>query len=389
MSRTKLFLAGPTEVKEEMFAAMSHPMVGHRSKDYQALHEAVVKKLREFIGTTHEIFIFTSSATGVMEAAVRNGVRGHTPASGDPSQEGKILHTVCGAFSERWTDISKACGKQVEKIEVEFGKAIRPEMVRDLITGVGANSVRPSWAIDDRPYKSGNGIFDAITITHNETSTGVMNPLKELCTTVQRVQPEALIFVDAVSSFGGSVIKPYEWGIDVLVFGTQKCFALPPGLAFAVVSPRAMARSAELIDKGYYFDFVEMKKYADKNMTPATPAISLLYGVDAQLDNMLKEGMEGRAERHQEMATLVQEWVAKHGLPFTAEEGFRSPTVTSVTAPEGFDSDGFRKKVKEKGYALADGYGQLKGKGFRIGHMGDWEVEDVKELLKTMDGALL
>ena len=338
-----------------MFHAMCRPMIGHRSKDYQALHESVVKKLRQFMGTERDIFVFTSSATGVMEAAVRNGV------------SGTILHTVCGAFSERWTDISRACNKEIKTLEVSFGSAIRPKMLTEVLQ---------------------KEQFDAVTITHNETSTGVMNPLKDLCAAIRSAQPDALIFVDAVSSFGGSVIKPDEWGIDVLIFGTQKCFALPPGLAFAVVSPRAMARSAQLTGKGYYFDFVEMKKYADKHMTPATPAISLLYGVDAQLDRMHAEGMEGRARRHQEMAQMVQEWVVKHQLPFTAEEGFRSPTVTSVTAPEGFDSDEFRKKVKEKGFAIADGYGQLKGKGFRIGHMGDWRVEDIQNLLRIMDNVI-
>lgn len=355
MEHTKLFLAGPTEVSDEMFAAMSRPMIGHRSKDYQQLHESVVRKLRAFISTQHEFFIFTSSATGVMEAAVRNCAKG------------KILHTVCGAFSERWVDISRACSKEVETVGVPFGKAILPAMLEIALK---------------------EGKYDAVTITHNETSTGVMNPLKELCDTVKRVQPETLTFVDAVSSFGGSVITPDEWGIDVLIFGTQKCFALPPGLAFAVVSPRALARSQEMDDKGYYFDFVEMKKYADKNMTPATPAISLLYSVDAQLNKMLEEGMEGRAKRHQEMAHLAQEWVVKRGLSFTAEEGFRSPTVTSITAPEGFNSDEFRKRVREKGYALADGYGQLKGKGFRIGHMGDWQPVDVNKLLQLMDNVL-
>lgn len=374
MEHTKLFLAGPTEVSDEMFQAMSHPMVGHRSKDYQALHGSVVHKLRRFIGTTHEIFIFTSSATGVMEAAVRNCVRGN------------ILHTVCGAFSERWVDISRACNKDVETVEVPFGKAVRPEMVASELASdsIGGRQAATLQLPQDDGHR-----FDVVTITHNETSSGVMNPLNDLCETVRRVQPDALILVDAVSSLGGSVVRPDEWGIDVLVFGTQKCFALPPGLAFAVVSPRAMARSQEMKDKGYYFDFIEMKKYAEKNMTPATPAISLLFGVDAQLDRVLKEGMEGRAARHQEMAHLAQEWVRRHSLPFTAEEGFRSPTVTSVTAPEGFNSDDFRKKVKEKGYALADGYGKLKGKGFRIGHMGDWTISEVKQLLQVMESVLV
>jgi len=357
-----------------MLAAMTRPMIGHRSKDYQTLHESVVRKLKEFIGTTHEILIFTSSATGVMEAAVRNGVKG------------EILHTVCGAFSERWVDISKACNKQVEVVEVPFGKAIKPELIREIFSRVGAGfTSAPTGAHARRAPTSNEGTFDAVTITHNETSSGVMNPLKDLCNVAQTAQPNALIFVDAVSSFGGSVIRPDELGIDVLIFGTQKCMALPPGLAFAVVSPRAMERSAQMTDKGYYFDFIEMKKYAEKDQTPATPAISLLYGVDAQLGRMLAEGMEGRARRHKEMARLAQEWVAKHRLPFTAEEGFRSSTVTSVTAPEGFNSGEFRKKVREKGYALADGYGQLKGKGFRIGHMGDWQVRDVEELLEVMD----
>lgn len=351
----KLFLAGPTEVRAELRQALAQPMIGHRGQDYIKLHERIVTKLRQFVGTEREVLLFTSSATGVMEAAIRNCV------------PNKVLHTVCGAFSERWADISRSCGKTVSVITRPVGEAIRPD---ELAAALSAEH------------------YDAVTITHNETSTGVMNPLAELCAVVRRVSPDTLVLVDAVSSFAGTVIQPDELGIDILLFGTQKCLALPPGLAMAFVSERAFSASANVTNKGYYFDFVEMLKYARKNQTPATPAISLMYALDMQLDAIVAEGMVARAERHVTMAQLVRSWVQARGWQLLAEPGYESPTVTAVVTGTGVSSDAFRAAVKAGGYALADGYGNFKGKGFRVGHMGDWAPADVVALLKIMDGAL-
>lgn len=351
----KLFLAGPTEVKAELRQVLAQPMIGHRGQEYSKLQERIVTKLRQFAGSKHEVLLFTSSATGVMEAAIRNCV------------SNKVLHTTCGAFSERWADISRSCGKNVSAITCSPGKAIRPA---ELAAALSAEH------------------YDAVTITHNETSTGVLNPLAELCATARRVSPDTLILVDAVSSFAGTVIQPDEFGIDVLLFGTQKCLALPPGLGIAMVSERALAVSVGAVNKGYYFDFLEMLKYARKNQTPATPAISLMYALDVQLEAMIVEGMVARAKRHEAMAQLVRSWVKAKGWTLLAEAGYESPTVTAAMTGDSVSSEALRAAVKTRGYALADGYGVFKGKGFRVGHMGDWTPADVIELLKAMDEAL-
>jgi aspartate aminotransferase-like enzyme len=372
MSHPKLFLTGPIEVRKDLLQAQTEPMIGHRSPEYSELHSSILEKFRKHMNlSTHEVFIFTSSATGVMEAAIRNCV------------QGKVLHTINGSFSQRWHDVSLGCAKETGVLEVDWGKAIKPE---DL-----------SQALSE-------GNYQAVTITHNETSTGVMNPLGELIKIVKEDPPSIatrdrlpslvrrgrrpMVFVDAVSSFGGTVIKPEELGIDVLVFGTQKCLGLPPGLAFAVVSPQAMELSTQAEDKGYYFDFQVMKKYNDKNQTPSTPAISLMRALDRQLDKLLKEGMEPRAEKHAEMASLVRNWCEENKFSLLAEKGFESSTVTAAQNTPGVDIDAFRKAVAMSGFQIANAYGKLKGQGFRVGHMGDWQPTEVKKLLSVMTKAL-
>lgn len=357
----KQFIPGPVEVKKDLLQAQTKPMIGHRSPEYSKLHQSIIEKFKEYMRLSeHEVFIFASSATGVMEGAVRNCVRR------------KILHTVCGAFSRRWQDISVANGKAIETLEVEYGQAVKQDAL--------------ARALDAAARTDGSSEYDAVTITHNETSTGVMNPLDGLVEKIQKAGH--LVLVDAVSSFGGTVIYPEELGIDVLIFGTQKCLALPPGLAFAVVSPRAMEISAGMQNKGYYFDFHIMKKYNDKWQTPATPAISLLDALDSQLTNMIDEGMEARSERHKHMAKMAREWCDKNGFDLLAEKGYESQTVTAVQNTLNIDITKFREELKERGYVISDGYGKFKGKGFRIGHMGDWGEGDVKRLLDTMTDVL-
>lgn len=349
--RVKLFNPGPVEVRQELLNAQAQPMIGHRGSDYSDLHKSIVEKMKRLFGVnTHEVFIFASSASGVMEGAIRNCV------------SASVLHTINGAFSERWHAMSVANGKDVDALEVEWGRAITPDMLRR--------------AVAEKKY-------DAVTITHNETSTGIMHKLPELIEVIKE-DPERLVFVDAVSSAGGAVIRPEEIGIDVLIFGTQKCFALPPGLACAIVSPHAMERAANTRHRGYYFDFLEMKKYNDKWQTPATPAISLMYALDRQLARMNEEGMEKRAARHAAMANLAHAWCGEHGFELLPEKGYESTTMTAARNGRNIDITSFRNALKERGYVIADGYGKMKGQGFRIGHMGDWKEEDLEELLKTM-----
>ena len=260
----KLFIPGPTHVDDEILEAMSIPMIGHRDKLYSDLHGQVVTKLKKFLHTDGHIYLSTSSSTGMMEGAIRNCVNN------------KVLMTDCGAFSKRWAQIATLNDKEIDLIKVEMGQATTPEMVDEYLS---------------------KGGFEAVCITHNETSTGVMNPIKEIGALVKEKYPDVLVLVDAVSSMAGTDIKVDEWGLDVVLAGTQKAFALPPGLCVVTVSEKAFQRSLEVKNRGFYFNFEELEKKAVKDQTPATPAISIINALNVQLDRIYKEGVEGRFVR--------------------------------------------------------------------------------------------
>jgi aspartate aminotransferase-like enzyme len=267
----KLFIPGPVEVRRPILEAQAQWMIGHRGKPFETLFARIQPKLRQVFFTQSRVFISTSSGTGLWEAAARNCV------SDDPA--GGVLATVCGAFSERWADVFERNGKATTWLNVPEGQAIKPEMVREALLARAADPDKRS--------------FEAIAIVHNETSCGVMNPLAEIVSVVKALSPQTLILVDAVSSLGGVKIDFDGLGLDVLLTSSQKCFGLPPGLAFAAVSDRALAKAATVKNRGYYFDFVELEKFLHKNHTPATPAISLMFALDRQLDDMLAEGAGG------------------------------------------------------------------------------------------------
>ena len=356
MGKRKLFIPGPTEVREEVLSAQKRWMIGHREKDFSELYERVITKLKKVLDTEREVMVFTSSATGVMEGSIRNLVNEN------------VLSTVCGAFSSRWADISERCDKKVKKIEVEWGCAIKPEMV-------------------EKELKENK--YEAILVTHNETSTGVTNPLKEISEVVRKVSPDTLILVDAVSSMAGIKIEIDKWDIDCVFASTQKCFALPPGLTVCVISDRALEKAKNVKGRGFYFDFLLMKKYYDeRKQTPSTPAISLLYAMDYQLDRMLKEGMDKRYERHKKMANKVREWALDRGFELFPEKGYESNTVTVIKNNKNIDVQKLVNNLKERGFTIANGYGKLKNMTFRIGHMGDLTLEEIDELLKNIDEIL-
>jgi len=334
---------------------MGTPMIGHRSADYAILHGSVVEKLKKTLFTKNDIFLGTCSATGMIEAAIRNCVGK------------KILSLGNGAFSDKWHSVAEACGKQSENFKYEWGQAIKPV---------------------DVDAKLATGEFDAVFITHSETSTGVLSNLKEIAEVVKKY-PNVFLLVDAVSSFAGTEIRVDEWGIDVIAFGTQKALALPPGLAIAGVSPRALERSANMINKGYYFDFQEFKKSAEKNNTPTTPNISLIYALDAKLNELLEEGMENRWARHTEMSRITQKWAKKRGLEMFSEASYHAPTVSTIKNTHNWDIGAINKSLTEKhDCIIANGYKKLKDLTFRIGHMGDWTPKDIKKLLKWIDEAV-
>jgi aspartate aminotransferase-like enzyme len=354
-SHTKLFIPGPVEVSPETFCAMSQPMIGHRGSGFQDLYAAIQPKLRALLFTKNPVFLSTSSAWGVMEASISNLVGK------------KVLNCCCGAFSDKWFDVSKRCGKAAEELKVDWGQPILPEMI-------------------DAKLKTGQ--FDALTLIHNETSTGVMNPLAEIAG-VMKKYPDVMFIVDSVSSMTGVKIETDALGIDVLLAGTQKAWALPPGLALFAVSERALQRAATVPDRGYYFDFLEFKANHDKNMTPSTPAIPHIYGLKFKLDQIEAEGFDNRIARHLKMATITRDWVKARGFEMFPKAGYESVTLSCIKNNKNIDVAKLQKTLKEKYKVLIDGgYGQIKGKSFRIGHMGDETPATVTTLLQQIDDCL-
>jgi aspartate aminotransferase-like enzyme len=288
----------------------------------------------------------------LQEAAIRNFVHK------------RVLCIVNGAFADRWYEVAVYNGKEADELAFEWDTPASPDQVADTV-------------------KSGR--YEALTIVHNETSTGLQNPIKEIVEAVHAVAPDTLIFVDAVSSLGGAKIEMDAWGIDMLLTSSQKCLALPPGLALGAVSDRAMKKAETVENRGWYFDLVRMEKHRNKDSSPATPAMSLIYALNFQLDRILSEGLDNRFARHSAMATRVQEWADAHDLSMYAPEGYRSQTVTTIKNDRGFSVSELNTFLKQREMRIANGYGQLKDKTFRIAHMGETQMEDIEELLEAME----
>jgi aspartate aminotransferase-like enzyme len=232
-----------------------------------------------------------------------------------------------------------------------------------------------------------NEAYDAMTVVLNETSTGVMSPVREIAALVRSQYPDVVILVDAVSAMAGVKIEFDAWDVDVCLAGVQKCFALPPGLTVCAVSERAMERSKLVVNKGYYYDFVDYDRYYQRGQTPATPAISLIQALNVQMDAILAEGLEARWARHIEMARLVQSWARTH-FRLYSDERFLSNTVTNVENMRGVDVPALIAELGARGAVISNGYGSLKNKCFRIAHMGDLTPEDVEWLLGEIDDIL-
>jgi aspartate aminotransferase-like enzyme len=350
----KLFVPGPTYVRPEILMAQTAPMIGHRSKEYSDLQRSVTGKLQELLYTSQRVYLFTSASSGVMEGSIRQ------------ASKQRMLVTVCGAFSKRWHEIVVANGVPCDKLEVPSGQAITPDLVEA--------------AMQKNDY-------DAITLTLNETATGILNPVREIAGMLQRQYPNTLILVDAVSAMAGVKIEFDAWGIDVVFAGVQKCFALPPGLTVCAVSDRARARALEIPNRGFYFAYDAMDKNYDKFQTPATPAISLIQALDRQLDDIFLEGLEARFSRHLAMASHVREW-ARHYFRLYGDERYLSPTVTNIENTRGVNISNLNKELARRNAQISGGYGDLKDKCFRIGHMGDLSVADVQWLTLQLNEIL-
>ncbi len=348
----RMFVPGPVDVADEVLQAQTAPMLPHRSKEFETIYRRASEKAKQLFYTDHRVFLTASSGTGLQEAAIRNFV------------DKRVLSCVNGAFAERWYEVAIANGKDVKQLFVEWDKPVHPDLV--------AVAVK-------------RGGYDALTIVHNETSTGVQNPIQEIAEAVRAVSPETLILVDAVSSLAGAKIEMDAWGLDMVLTSSQKCLALPPGLALGAVSDRAMKRAEKIENRGWYFDLVRMEKHRLKDSSPATPAMSLIFALDFQLDRILAEGLENRFARHSAMAKRVQDWAEEHDLSMYAPEGYRSQTVTTIKNDRGWDVGAINAFLKERGMRIANGYGALKNITFRIAHMGEIQMSDIEELLKAME----
>lgn len=353
MPLPKLYIPGPVDIAPETYAAMAEPIIGHRGPDFEKLYAAIQPNLKKIAGTEHNIFISTSSAWGVMEAAIKNLV------------QSKVLNLCCGAFSDKWYSVAKACGKQAEKIQAEWGQPIDPETVR---------------------AKLQEGGFDTVTLVHNETSTGVMNPLKEIAAIVKSF-PDTLLVVDTVSSFSAVPTPMDELGIDVLLAGVQKALALPPGITIFGVSPAALKRAETTPDRGYYLDFLEFAKADKKNNTPTTPAIALLYALKHKVNAIAQEGLENRYARHTKLNKMLIAWANKHGLKSIAPPSAQSQTLLCIDNKDNrIDVPAFIKALKNKHNILINGgYGKIKGTTFRISNMGNETETTINHLTQCLD----
>jgi aspartate aminotransferase-like enzyme len=359
MGHVKLHIPGPVEVSEKTFRAMSAPMIGHRGQGFKDLYAKIQPQLQELLTTKQLVYLSTSSAWGVMEGAIRNLVAK------------KVLNCTCGAFSDKWFEVSRRCGKDAEALPVPWGWPIRA---------------------GDVDKKLATGQFDALTVIHNETSTGVMSPLAEIAA-LKKKYPDVMFIVDSVSSMTAVPLKFDELGIDVLLAGTQKAWAMPPGFAVFVCSAAALAKAATAKDRGYYFDFVEFQKNAEQNMTPSTPSIAHVYGLSSKLDEFFAEGLENRYARHRKTNQMTRDWAVRHGFTLFPETGFESITLTCLNngaKPGGrtVDVAKLQKLTKDQGFLIDGGYGKIKGTTFRISNMGDETEATMSELFAALDKAM-
>jgi len=350
----KLFIPGPVHVLPEVLEQLSRYTLGHRGKEFSQLYAETVGMLKQILFTQQNVFLSTSSASGIWEASIRNCVQ----------LDETVLCTMCGAFSDKWADVAKSCGRNVDELKVDWGTAVTAEIV-------------------DEKLKTGK--YAAITLVYNETSTGLTNPVYEISEMMKKKYPDVLVFVDAVSAMVGLPMHFDELGWDVAFASVQKAFAIPPGLAVFAVSDRAMEKSRKVPNRGYYFDFQLFAKSAQKDQTPTTPVIPHIMALNYQCSRLLKEGMDIVWERHKEMAEFVRSW-AREKFDLFCEEKYASNTLTAVKNTRGINVAEVIKSLQEKHNTIfGNGYGKLKEQTFRIAHMGDITMDDLKQLLGWID----
>ena len=350
----RLFIPGPVKVNDDVLQQLARPTLGHRGKEYSQLHGETVDMLKKILFTDQNVFLSTSSASGIWEAAIRNCV----------NLDETVLCTCCGAFSDKWAGVAKSCGRNVEELKVDWGQATTPEMI-------------------DEKLASGN--YAAVTLVYNETSTGLTNPVYKISEMMKQKYPDVLVFVDAVSGMVGLPMHFDDLGWDVAFASVQKAFAIPPGLAVAAVSNRALDKSKNVPNRGYYFDFQLFAKSAEKNQTLTTPNIPHIMALNYQCHKLLAEGMENVWQRHREMGDFVRTW-ARERFDLFCDDKYASNTLTTVRNIREINVAETIKAIQEKHNTIfGNGYGKLKEQTFRIAHMGDITMDDLKELLGWID----
>ena len=350
----RLFIPGPVKVTDDVLQQLARPTLGHRGKEYAQLHAETVDMLKKVLFTEQNVFLSTSSASGIWEAAIRNCV----------DFDEVVLCTCCGAFSDKWADVARSCGRNVEELKVDWGQPTTTEMIDE---------------------KLATGQYAAVTLVYNETSTGLTNPIHEISEMMKAKYPNVLVFVDAVSGMVGLPMHFDELGWDVVFASVQKAFAIPPGLAVAAVSNRALEKSKNVPGRGYYFDFQQFAKAAEKSQTPTTPAIPHIMALNYQCKKLLEEGMEDVWQRHKEMGDFVRAW-AKANFDLLCDEKYASNTLTTVRNTRGINVAETISAIQAKHNTIfGNGYGKLKEQTFRIAHMGDITLDDLKELLAWID----
>lgn len=331
-------------------------MINHRGPEFAALQGDILARLKPIFGTTGDVVILTASGTGALEAAVVN-----TLSPGD-----RVLAVSVGVFGDRFRSIAETYGADVTPLAVPWGQAADPVAVRRALAE--------------------HGPFKAVLLTHNETSTGITNDLEALARVVH--ETDALVLVDAISSLASIPVEADARGCDVVVAGSQKGLMTPPGLAFAAIGPRAWDAHKLARMPRFYWDFASYKSAAEKGQTPATPAITLMYGLQAALDLLDAERLDNVYARHRALAASVREGVQELGLELFADPAHASETVTAVKAPNDLDIKRLQEILRQDGQILAGGQGSLAGKIFRIGHLGQLNQADVDLLLKALARAL-
>ena len=354
-SYPKLFIPGPTHVPKSIMKVLSTPQIGHRTDEISILIESITSRVKKVLYTDNNIYLTSNPATALWEMGLRNSV-----------QKG-ALHAVNGAFSSKWTKVSEACGYRYKSIDYNWGEGVKVEEI-------------------DKALSSGK--YDVFAMVHNETSTGVMSNLNQISDLLKNKYPDVIWLVDAVSSMAGIKIEVDKLGIDFLLASTQKAWGLPAGFSICSVSSKLLDKSKTINNKGYFLDLEVYKKYYDKLQTPTTPSIPHMFGLKKALENISKEGIDNRWDRHVKMAKFTQQWAIDHGQSMFPEKGCESYTLTCISNDQAWDINKINELLLERGFRMDRGYGKLRGDVFRVPHMGNIYMNDLLEYLKNMDEVL-